>query len=281
MSNLVKPNPDAQLIELWVHGRSPCTKDYYCRSAYRFLAHIGKPLEQATLSDVQSFATSLDESNLTDSTRRTILAAVKSLLTFGNRLGMLPVNVGAPLKPPTAKDCLNERILSEVDVMMMVRLEPDPQNKALLRLLYAAGLRVSEVCGLHWRDLQPRFEGQGQATIYGKGQKTRVVLLPAPVWKELGELRQGLELDEPVFSSKGKPMTRAKVWAIVKAAGQRAGIQGDVSPHWLRHAHASHSLDRGAPIHLVQATLGHASVATTGRYLHARPSDSSSRFLPL
>lgn len=281
MSNLVKPNPDTQLIELWVHGRSPHTQDYYRRSAYRFLAHIGKPLEQATLSDVQSFATSLDESNLTDSTRRTILAAVKSLLTFGNRLGMLPVNVGAPLKPPTPKDALNERILSEVDVMMMVRLEPDPQNKALLRLLYAAGLRVSEVCGLRWRDLQPRSEGQGQVTIYGKGQKTRVVLLPAPVWKELGELRQGLELDEPVFSSKGKAMTRAKVWVIVKAAGQRAGIQGDVSPHWLRHAHASHSLDRGAPIHLVQATLGHASVATTGRYLHARPSDSSSRFLPL
>jgi len=54
-----------------------------------------------------------------------------------------------------------------------------------------------------------------------------------------------------------------------------------VSPHWLRHAHASHALDRGAPIHLVQATLGHASITTTGRYLHARPSDSSSRFLPL
>ena len=53
----------------------------------------------------------------------------------------------------------------------------------------------------------------------------------------------------------------------------------DVSAHWLRHAHASHSLDRGAPIHLVQATLGHASVATTGRYLHARPTDSSARYL--
>jgi len=52
-----------------------------------------------------------------------------------------------------------------------------------------------------------------------------------------------------------------------------------VSAHWLRHAHASHALDRGAPIHLVQATLGHASVATTGRYLHARPNDSSSRYL--
>ncbi|MBU4356156.1 MAG: tyrosine-type recombinase/integrase, partial [Proteobacteria bacterium] len=62
-------------------------------------------------------------------------------------------------------------------------------------------------------------------------------------------------------------------------AAIRAGIEGAVSPHWLRHAHASHALDRGAPIHLVQATLGHASVATTGKYLHARPDDSSARYL--
>ncbi|MEP0755582.1 site-specific integrase [Trichocoleus sp. Lan] len=58
------------------------------------------------------------------------------------------------------------------------------------------------------------------------------------------------------------------------------GLKRKVSPHWLRHAHASHSLDRGAPIHLVQATLGHESVATTSRYLHARPNDSSSLYLP-
>ena len=76
-------------------------------------------------------------------------------------------------------------------------------------------------------------------------------------------------------------MTDSGIWRIVKAAAQRAGIEGPVSPHWLRHAHASHALDRGAPIHLVQATLGHASITTTGRYLHARPKESSSKFLPL
>jgi site-specific recombinase XerD len=66
---------------------------------------------------------------------------------------------------------------------------------------------------------------------------------------------------------------------IVTKAAQRAGVEGKVSPHWLRHSHATHALERGAPIHLVQATLGHASVATTGRYLHARPTDSSSKYL--
>lgn len=78
----------------------------------------------------------------------------------------------------------------------------------------------------------------------------------------------------------GGHLDRTQVYRIVKAAASRAGIEGNVSPHWLRHAHASHSLDRGAPLHLVQATLGHSSVATTERYLHARPNDSSAMYLP-
>jgi integrase/recombinase XerD len=74
-------------------------------------------------------------------------------------------------------------------------------------------------------------------------------------------------------------MPARRGFGIVLEAAQRAGVELAVSPHWLRHAHASHALDRGAPIHLVQATLGHASVATTGHYLHARPTDSSARYL--
>jgi integrase/recombinase XerD len=67
----------------------------------------------------------------------------------------------------------------------------------------------------------------------------------------------------------------------VYQAAREASLDERPSPHWLRHAHATHALERGAPIHLVQATLGHASVATTGRYLHARPTDSSAKYLPL
>ena len=86
--------------------------------------------------------------------------------------------------------------------------------------------------------------------------------------------------DDPVFRSrKGGALDPSQVHRIVKTAAARAGLSADISAHWLRHAHASHSLDRGSPIHLVQATLGHASVATTGRYLYARPTDSSARYL--
>ncbi|MCC5633691.1 tyrosine-type recombinase/integrase [Nostoc sphaeroides] len=87
--------------------------------------------------------------------------------------------------------------------------------------------------------------------------------------------------DDPVFvSGKGGHLCRSMVFHIVKNAATRAEIEGNVSPHWLRHSHASHSLDRGAPIHLLQKTLGHSSVAITEMYLHARPTDSSGLYLP-
>jgi integrase/recombinase XerD len=97
---------------------------------------------------------------------------------------------------------------------------------------------------------------------------------------ELLALRGAAAPDDPVFRSrKGGALDPSQVLRIVQAAAQRAGLEAKVSPHWLRHGYASHALDRGAPVHLVAATLGHASIATTGRYAHARPSDSSSRYL--
>jgi integrase/recombinase XerD len=149
-----------------------------------------------------------------------------------------------------------------------------------LLLLYASGVRVSEVNGLCWRDVQANGDG-AQITVFGKGGKTRAIQLPASVATGLAKLRGEAGEDDPVFRSRkhGGALKTVAVLRIVRQAARRAGIELAVSPHWLRHAHASHALDRGAPIHLVQATLGHASITTTGRYLHARPNDSSSRFL--
>lgn len=122
--------------------------------------------------------------------------------------------------------------------------------------------------------------------VYGKGGKTRAINLPASLWSDLLALRCEDHIDAPVFSSRKKQghLTEVQVNRIVKAAAMRVPgldqqVASKVSPHWLRHAHASHAMDRGAPVHLVQQTLGHASVATTGRYLHARPTDSSSLYL--
>jgi site-specific recombinase XerD len=102
----------------------------------------------------------------------------------------------------------------------------------------------------------------------------------APLWAALLEFRGTAGGNDPVFlSQKGGHLDPSQVMRIVREAAHRAGILQNVSPHWMRHSHASHALDRGAPIHLVAATLGHSTIATTGAYLHARPSDGSARYL--
>jgi integrase/recombinase XerD len=271
---------DAHLLQIWLHGRSPHTRRAYAADIARFLAAAGKPLPAITLADLQDFADTLD--HLAPASQYRTLSAVKSLLAFSHRLGYLPFDVGRAQRLPGLRSRLAERILPEADVHRMLSLEPNLRNRALLTLLYASAVRVGEICGLCWRDLQPNGDG-AQITVFGKGARTRAIQLPPSVANLLGKLRGTAAGDHPLFRSRkgGTALQPVAVLRIVRQAARRAGIELAVSPHWLRHAHASHALDRGAPIHLVQATLGHASISTTGRYLHARPQDSSSRFLAL
>jgi integrase/recombinase XerD len=271
-------NSDDTLIALWLAGKADRTRRAYQDDVAAFLRFVGKPLRQITLAGLVAWGETLGE--MAPASRARKLGAVKSLAAFGHRIGYLAFDIGAPLRLPAVKTTLAERILGEGDVLRLLTLETNPRNHALLRLLYAGALRVSELCALTWRDLQSR-EDAGQVTVFGKGGKTRVVLLTPGVWSELTALRGTAGEGDAVFrSNKGGHLTPVQVHRIVKQSAADAGISAATSAHWLRHAHASHALDRGAPVSLVQATLGHASVATTGRYLHARPNDSSARYLP-
>ncbi len=121
--------------------------------------------------------------------------------------------------------------------------------------------------------------------MWGKGEKERTVLLSTGTWRELMAIRPvGAGPDAPVFRSRhARPLSPTQAWRIVKAAATRVGLEkaAHFSPHWLRHAHASHALDRGAPISLVRDDLGHASLVTTSRYTHARPGEGSATYLPV
>jgi integrase/recombinase XerD len=200
-----------------------------------------------TLAELQAFADQLAQAGLSAASRALRLTAIKSLLSFGHRIGVLPVNVGAALRVPARRSRLAERILAEAYVHRLLALEPIPRNHALLRLLYASGLRISEATALCWRDLQPAGDG-GIVTVFGKGEKERAVRLPAGVWTKLQALRGVADDAAPVFRSRkqGGQVTRVQVERIDTAAARRPGLTGNVSPHWLRHALASHALDRGA-----------------------------------
>ena len=289
---LLKPEDvttDDQLLALWLHGKAYNTVRTYRREVLWFLSYVEKSAFEVGLADVQAFATYLQRSSgLSPTSVARTLAAVRSFLSFGNKIGVLAKNVGAALKLPPTKDTLAMRILPELTVGVMIALETNSRNRTMLKLLYSGGLRVSELCALKWQDLQGRGKEDfpGQVVVYGKGSKTRVVPLTASLWQELLALRGDASQEEPVFRSrnKGGHLSTTQVSRIVKAAAKRTPglepeVAAQVSPHWLRHAHASHALERGAPIHLVQQTLGHASIATTGMYLHAKPTDSSARFL--
>jgi integrase/recombinase XerD len=104
----------------------------------------------------------------------------------------------------------------------------------------------------------------------------RQVLLPEIVSRSLLSLRGDAGTDDPVFAKRnGGRLTERAVNKMMKRTAKAAGVNEKVSPHWLRHAHGSHAIDRGASLPEVQATLGHGNISTTSGYLHARPDSSS------
>jgi integrase/recombinase XerD len=272
---------DLPFIQLWLGTKtSPETRRAYGAEVHRFLAFTRKPLSSVTLTDLQTYAQTLGRGSLKPASQNRALTSIKSLLSFGHETGYLAFNVGVAVKLRPNRDDLARRILEESAVAKLIDSAAPGRNRLILKLLYVSGVRVSELCRLTWSDAQPRQES-GQITVYGKGGKTRAILLKPKVWQDLVALRGAAEPVSPIFPSrKGGALDASQVRRIVYSAARTAGFSQKVSPHWMRHAHASHALDRNAPIHLVQATLGHASVSTTGRYLHARPNESSGLYLP-
>ncbi len=261
-----------KLLAAWTYGKASGTTKNYLAIAQKFLAWINKDLTKIGLVDLQDYLASLD---CTNSTKKTKMATIKSLLSFCQKLGVTAYNPGVLLKTENAPDQLHGRILSESDVQIMVRLEPNNRNQLILKTLYLLGLRVSELTSIWWLDFSETSHGI-VLRVVGKGKKERFVLVPSELWVELQSLKTS---GGAVFKSRhGDSITPQAVWEIVKKAAARVD-KNHASPHWLRHAHASHALDRGAKIHQVRETLGHSSLTTTSRYVKSKIENSSSLVL--
>lgn len=280
---------DDHVVQLWLRGKSENSRDAYVRDIRQFFAFVDTPIAAVKLEHLWSWDEQLSRSGKAVSTRARKLASIKSLLSFAHKIGFTEFNVGAAVSLPKIPDLLAQRILSEDELHLILEQADTRRNRLLLRLFYVSGARVSELVTLCWKHVTERKMASGNAgqiTVVGKGDKARNVLVTASVWNDLMETRQADMSDgygrasDPVFrSSHGRSLSRQQMWRIVKAATKAAGIDKDVSPHWLRHAHASHAMDRGAPTHLVKETLGHKSLTTTSKYSHARPDDSSGTYL--
>ena len=279
---------DVHLQALWLQGfASAHTRRAYASDVQAFRTWAGRPtLQTITLADLQGWQRHLVQTGQSTGSVNRRLAALRSLLSFGQRTGYLPFNVGTAVQVLPQADRLTERILPERDTLNLIHAAgaSTPQgrrNRVLLQFLYYGGVRVAEACALQWQDLTDLDGVRPVAVIHGKGDRTRHVALPPDCAAALEELQPTpAEPQGPVFRTRsGRPLQPRAVYAIVKAAARRASLDAPVSPHWLRHAHASHALDRGAAVQVVQATLGHASLSTTTRYVHVQPGASSGHAL--
>jgi integrase/recombinase XerD len=278
MSALTRANTDDQVITLWLHDRPSNTQDAYRRDVAQFLQRLaGRGLQLATLEDVQGYATALTQQGLSDASKRRKLNAVKSLFTFATKLNYTRFNVAAAVRMPKASHNLAGRILKPSETKAIVQAKTgvlSDRNQIFLTLTYAVAGRVSEVCSLRWQDFTERLDGKVQVTLSGKGDKSGQVIVPDGVWRQVQTLRGNAQPGDKVFG-----FGRRQAHNIIKAAVAASGLNSEISCHWLRHAHAMHSLKNGAPLHVVRDTLRHANISTTNWYLESMPDESSSDFL--
>ena len=240
-------------------------------------------LEQVTELTVADYAQSLSQKQgLASSSVARMLAAVRGLHKFLLQENLLQNDVASTVKPPKAPRNLPKAIsLSEIESLLAAAgPEPDNQDmvssirlrdRALLELLYATGGRVSEIVNLDLDDLvDPTL-----VRLFGKGSKERIVPVGSFAQKALSaylvRIRPGLVAlgkGTPALflNQRGSRLSRQSAWQIIADAADGAGLSGKVSPHTLRHSFATHLLEGGADVRVVQELLGHSSVATTQIY---------------
>ena len=210
------------------------------------------------------------------SAARTVVA-VRGFHRFTVREGLSAVDPSAAVRPPAPAKRLPKALpLADIESILDAAGAPGTslalRDRALLELLYGTGARISEAVGLDLDDLDPE---QGTVLLRGKGGKERLVpvgsyarqALDAYLVRGRGELSgAGRGLPALFLNARGGRLSRQSAWTVLVKAADRAGVTAEVSPHTLRHSFATHLLDGGADVRVVQELLGHASVTTTQVY---------------
>ena len=268
---------DAFLVELRVErGLSPLTIAAYRRDLAQFADHAG-----GTWGDdpqpLLDFVATLQRGGAKGSTQARKSAAVRSFYAFALREGHATRDVPALVDAPRPGSYLPD-VLEPDDVVRILDAPPADdgigiRDRAILELLYACGLRVSELVGL---DTDRVDLPNAQVRVIGKGNKERRVPMGEEARERLHRYSSGprqawtgARPTPAVFvNTRGKRMSRESVWKLVKRWTEAAGVPERVTPHTFRHSFATHLLEGGADLRVVQALLGHASISTTQLYTH-------------
>jgi integrase/recombinase XerD len=256
-------------------GLAKNTLQAYRRDIEMFIKHVKSlRFEEVAEEHLRGFFGSLHTQSYASASIARVFIALKVFFRFLKREGVIKTNPAFYLNTPKiwqlipeVLSCLEmERLLAAPDITTEVGC----CDKAILELLYSSGLRVSELCQLNITDVDDEF-----VKVNGKGGKERIV----PVGKAailaiddyLMRFRDRVEDERQTalfISSKGRPLTRFEVWKRIKNYAKAAGIIKNISPHTLRHSFATHLLDGGADLRVIQELLGHGSISSTDRYTH-------------
>lgn len=279
-------------IQIWAwlnQGHfSERTKKTYIRIVKDFLTfnwHLS--LKQITPALVTLYLRKKDK--VAASTRNLHRNCLSSLFQYLENVSYIQKSPVKVVKQEKITETFHYKVLSIEQIKRMTEKVGSSRDRLILQILYFTGLRVSELSTIKVKDFsvssQKRNTQGAYLTVVGKGSKIRTVLTGAYLWKEIKKYikKTNLQPNDYIFNFEGAPLSRITIFKIIKKATQVAGIKvpggKTPSPHWFRHTSAIHALENGADIHVVQTTLGHASLATTGQYLKSRPIKSNASYL--
>ncbi|NLX07123.1 MAG: site-specific tyrosine recombinase XerD [Phycisphaerae bacterium] len=260
---------------------SPLTLEAYRRDLGRLTGYLSghgvdRP-EEMTAAVLQSFLGDLTKQGYAPASRARTSAAIRTFLKFLFVSRLITVDPVTLLDSPKPAHRLPRVLSHEQMDRLLSSVDPESRtylrDRAIVELFYACGLRASELCGLRVSDVDLNVR---VLRCFGKGSRERIVPIGEPACRALEAYltRQRPEMvDDPrvsgIFVSlRGKPLDRVMVWRIIKRAAAAAGLGDRVSPHTLRHSFASHVLEGGADLRIVQELLGHVDVSTTQIYTH-------------
>ena len=276
------PEIERYIDAVWMEkGLSDNTLSSYRRDLRQFHEWLaknrGSSILRADRSQLQAYLGARLEQGQSQRSTARFMSCARGFYRYQLREGRLTVDptldvdspkLGRPL-PKSLSEAQVERLLEAPDLDVPLEF----RDRTMLELLYACGLRVSELTGLQLTQVSLN---QGVVRVFGKGSKERLVPMgeEALSWLQRfmagprGELLRGIPSDAVFPSKRGREMTRQTFWYRIKIYAQRAEIRQSLSPHTLRHAFATHLLNHGADLRVVQMLLGHSDLTTTQIYTH-------------
>ena len=262
-------------------GLSPKTREAYGQDLANFSAFIAalgvQSPREVTRKHLMGYLEHERDRGLAMNSIARRLVAIKVFFRYLTREGLLDQDVMAVMESPRLWKVLPGTLsIREVDSLLGAVIGEDPtaiRDRAMMELLYASGLRVSELTGLTLEELHL---DSNYLRCTGKGNKMRVVPVGgkarAAIERYLAEVRPKFGKDPSVrqvfLTRRGTGFSRKTIWAQITLLARRAGISKKVSPHTMRHSFATHLLANGAPLRMIQEMLGHADIATTQIYTH-------------